>query len=97
MSEKIKVKINIAGRHYPLLINADEELAVRNAGKEINGMIQEFEVKYAVTDRQDAISMTALQLASKYMLLKDSGTKEDTDLNEKIIQLTEFIDKELSN
>jgi len=93
----LKVKINIAGRQYPLSINAEEEEAVRNAGKEINKLIQEFEERYAVTDKQDAISMVALQMASKYNLLKQSGTGSDNMMNEKLNELTQFIERELNN
>lgn len=91
----LKVKINIAGRFYPLTINAEEEEAVRNAGKEINRLVQEFEDRYAVTDKQDAISMVALQMASKLNLLKQSGEGNDQELNDKVSELTEFIEREL--
>lgn len=91
----LKVKINVAGRQYPLSINAEEEEAVRNAGKEINRLIQEFEEKYDVTDKQDAISMVALQMASKYNLLKNSGAGNDQVLHEKLNELTTFIQREL--
>ncbi len=93
----LKVKINIAGRQYPLSINADEEEAVRNAGKEINTLIKEFEERYAVTDKQDALSMVALQMASKYHLLKQSGAGSDEVLNDRMMKLTEFIERELNN
>jgi len=93
----LKVKINIAGRQYPLSVNANEEEAVRNAGKEINKLIQEFEERYAVTDKQDAISMVALQMASKFNLLKQSGTGADSMMNEKINELTQFIERELED
>jgi len=93
----LKVKINIAGRQYPLSINADEEEAVRNAGKEVNTLIKEFEERYAVTDRQDALSMAALQMASKYHMLKELGAGSDNVLNERMIKLTEFIERELEN
>ena len=93
----LKVKINIAGRQYPLTIDAEEEVAVREAGKEINQMIESFEKKYAVTDRQDAIAMKALQMASKYNLLKRSGVGSDKELNEKLDELTQLIEKELEN
>jgi len=93
----LKVKINIAGRQYPLSINAEEEEAVRNAGREINKLIQEFEDRYAVTDKQDAISMVALQMASKYNLLKQSGAGSDNTMNEKLDELTQFIERELNN
>jgi len=91
----LKVKINIAGRFYPLTINVEEEEAVRNAGKEINRLVQEFEDRYAVTDKQDAISMVALQMASKLNLLRQSGEGSDRELNEKVSELTEFIEREL--
>lgn len=94
---QLKVKINIAGRFYPLTINADEEEAVRLGGKEINRLMQEFEDRYAVTDKQDAISMVALQMASKYHLMKQTGEGSDKELDEKVLQLTEFIERELEN
>jgi cell division protein ZapA (FtsZ GTPase activity inhibitor) len=93
----LKIKINIAGRQYPLTINAEEEEAVRNAGKEINKLIQEFEDRYAVTDKQDAISMVALQMASKLNIMKLQGEGSSSIANEKIVQLTEFIERELEN
>lgn len=93
----IKVKINIAGRLYPLSINAEEEESVRNAGKEINKMIEEFEKQYAVNDKQDAIAMAALQIAAKNNQLKQTGTGNDLIINEKVIQLTELIERELNN
>lgn len=90
----LKVKINIAGRLYPLTVNAEEELAVREAGKEINKLIQEFEDRYAVTDKQDAIAMVALQMTSKLNLQKETNVGDDLELNERIAQLIEFVDKE---
>lgn len=93
----LKVKINIAGRQYPLTIDADEEIAVREAGKEINQMIESFEKKYAVTDKQDAIAMAALQIASKYSSLKRSGLGFNKEMNEKLEDLTQLIERELEN
>jgi cell division protein ZapA len=91
----LKVKINIAGRQYPLSINAEEEEAVRAAGKEINKLIQEFEERYAVTDKQDAIAMVALQMASKLNLLKQTGKGADNAVNDKLNELAQFIEREL--
>lgn len=93
----LKVKINIAGRQYPLTINAEEELAVREAGKEINQLIKDFEERYAVTDKQDAIAMVALQMSSKYNMVKRTGMGSDAKVEEKLDELTELIDNELEN
>jgi len=91
----LKVKINIAGRQYPLSVSEEEEEAVRNAGKEINALIKEFEDRYDVTDKQDALSMVALQMASKYHLLKQSGAGSANELSEKLQKLTDLIEREL--
>lgn len=91
----LKVKINIAGRFYPLTINADEEEAVRKAGNEINRLVQEFEDRYAVTDKQDAVSMVALQMASKYNLLKQSDEGSGKETEDRIMELIEFIEREI--
>lgn len=93
----LKVKINIAGRQYPLNVREEEEEAVRNAGKEINRLIQEFEERYAVTDKQDAISMVALQMASKLNIMKQQREGSSTIANERVIALTEFIERELED
>lgn len=93
----LKIKITIAGRQYPLSISADEEEVVRNAGKEINALIKEFEDRYAVTDKQDALSMVALQMASKYQLLKKTEKGVETELSQNLKKLTEFIEKELES
>lgn len=92
-----KIKINIAGRFYPLTINADDEEAVRKAGKDINNLLAEFEEKYAVNDKQDAIAMVALQVASKYYLQKNLSEGNSKDVNLKVTELTEFIERELEN
>lgn len=91
----LKVKINIAGRQYPLTIDSSEEVAVREAGKEINQMIENFEKKYAVTDKQDAIAMAALQIAAKYNLLKRSELGLNQKMNERLEDLIQLVEREL--
>lgn len=92
-----KIKINIAGRFYPLTINAEDEAAVRAAGNEINRLMNEFEEKYAVNDKQDTVAMVALQMASKYYLQKQSDEGSHTETSNKLTELTEFIERELKS
>lgn len=77
MGEKLKLKVNIAGRQYPMSVNEDEEEIIRNAGKQINDMIREFELKYDIRDKQDALAMCALQIFSKSIEKDHSGTADD--------------------
>ena len=65
MSEKLKIKISIADRVYPLTIEDSQEEGLRRASKKIDTMIKEFEESYAVRDKQDVLAMCALQFASQ--------------------------------
>ena len=66
---KISLKVNIAGRSYPLTINENEKEGVLAAVENINSAIEHLKKNYAVKDPQDLIAMTALQLIIK----KDSN------------------------
>lgn len=65
VSETLKIKVTIAGRTYPLTIKREEEEQIRSAVKTINDAVVRFEERYAVQDKQDVLSMCALQLASR--------------------------------
>ena len=64
MSE-LSIKVNIAGRTYPLTIDREEEEEIRKAAQLINANIKDLQENYAVKDMQDLLSMTALQYAVK--------------------------------
>ena len=65
MKEKLKIKISIADRVYPLTVDASQEEGLRSASKKIDMMIKQFEENYAVRDKQDVLAMCALQFASQ--------------------------------
>lgn len=65
MEEKLKIKISIAERIYPLTVDASQEEGLRSASKKIDMMIKQFEENYAVRDKQDVLAMCALQFASQ--------------------------------
>ncbi len=65
MSEKLKIKLSIANRVYPLTIDANQEEGLRKAAKNIEAMIKQFEQSYSVRDKQDVLAMCALQFASQ--------------------------------
>jgi cell division protein ZapA len=60
-----KIKLKIANRVYPLTAQPEQEEGLRTASKKIDIMIKHFEEKYAVKDKQDALAMCALQLATQ--------------------------------
>ena len=65
MEEKLKIKISIADRVYPLNVDMAQEEGLRSASKKIDIMIKQFEENYAVRDKQDVLAMCALQFASQ--------------------------------
>ena len=65
MDEKLKIKISIADRVYPLTVELAQEEGLRSASKKIDTMIKQFEENYAVRDKQDVLAMCALQFASQ--------------------------------
>jgi len=65
MADKLKIKLSIADRVYPLTIHPHQEEGLRKAAKEIEQLAKNFEKNYAVRDKQDVLAMCALHFASK--------------------------------
>ena len=65
MSKKLKIKLSIANRVYPLTIDPSQEEGLRKAAQKIDTMIKQFEQSYSVRDKQDVLAMCALQFASQ--------------------------------
>ena len=65
MKEKLKIKISIAERVYPLTVEHSQEEGLRSASKKIDTTIKQFEQNYAVRDKQDVLAMCALRFASQ--------------------------------
>lgn len=64
MSE-LSIRVNIAGRTYPLTIEREEEERVRKAARFIDEKIGELKEQYAVNDMQDYLAMVALELSTQ--------------------------------
>ncbi|MFM7896103.1 MAG: cell division protein ZapA [Flavobacterium sp.] len=92
MSEKLKIKISIADRVYPLTVDPSQEEGLRSASKKIDAMIKQFEQSYAVRDKQDVLAMCALQFAAQ-VEQKQINNSQD---NESTITRLQNLDKKLS-
>ena len=75
---KLKIKLSIANRVYPLTIAPNQEEGLRKAAQEIDVMIKQFEQSYSVRDKQDVLAMCALQFASQ----KEQKTIDNNNLSE---------------
>ena len=71
-----KIKLNIGNRVYPLSVDTNQEEILRKAAKQINQMINDYESKYAVRDKQDSLAMCALQILSQSKTFSNDDDKE---------------------
>ena len=92
MDEKLKIKISIADRVYPLTVDMSQEEGLRSASKKIDVMIKQFEENYAVRDKQDVLAMCALQFAAQ-VEQKQISKSQDNETN---ITRLQNLDKKLS-
>jgi cell division protein ZapA (FtsZ GTPase activity inhibitor) len=60
--EERSIRIELAGRAYPLTIGAMEEANIRLAVDEINESIARLKANYPLTDKQDLLAMAALEV-----------------------------------
>ncbi|MCK0130905.1 cell division protein ZapA [Flavobacteriaceae bacterium F08102] len=96
MSEKLKIKVTIGDRVYPLTINnAGEEEGVRKAVKKINDLIKKFEENYEVRDKQDVLAMCALQFASLQEVKTIYNEQDGEEIEEKLTYLNAVLDSHL--
>ena len=97
MENKIKIKVNIADRIYPLTIRPEQEEAIRLSVKKIDQMIKQLEQSYAVRDKQDVLAMCSLQYATK-LIQKDNSEDDRYKENLKnISNLNELIKEHIAN
>ena len=95
MSEKLKIKISIADRVYPLTVDTSQEEGLRSASKKIDGMIKQFEENYAVRDKQDVLAMCALQFAAQVEQKQIDTVAVDKNSLDKLQQINELLNKSL--
>jgi cell division protein ZapA len=94
MSEKIKIKLNIADRVYPLSISPNQESSLRASAIKIDSMIKQLESNYAVRDKQDVLAMCALQYAAELEIQLQN--KIESEPSDKVNELINLIDLHLS-
>ncbi|WP_459212948.1 cell division protein ZapA [Aquimarina rhabdastrellae] len=96
MAEKLRIKLSIADRVYPLTIQPEQEEGLRKAAKKIDNMIKQYEQSYAVRDKQDVLAMCALQFASQAEQRVIDKNSDEIDLTKKLNYLNDLLDKNLS-
>ena len=97
MNEKLKIKLSIADRVYPLTIDPEQEEGLRSATKTIDKLIKQFEKSYAVRDKQDVLAMCALQFASQVEQKSIDKESDNTLVKERLTVLNSLLEDHLSS
>ncbi|WP_286966479.1 cell division protein ZapA [Flavobacterium sp. UBA4854] len=95
MDGKLRIKISIADRVYPLTVEPAQEEGLRSASKKIDAMIKQFEENYAVRDKQDVLAMCSLQFASQVEQKQIDNTIDGEETIERIKRLNTLLDQYL--
>ncbi|NRA93501.1 MAG: cell division protein ZapA [Psychroserpens sp.] len=96
MAEKLKIKLSIANRVYPLTIAPSQEEGLRKAAKKIEAMISQFEQNYSVRDKQDVLAMCALQFASQVEQKKIDKAEVSVEVESKLDALNQLLQDHIS-
>jgi len=96
VADKLKIKISIADRVYPLTIDPSREEGLRKAAKSIEVMMKQLEQSYAVRDKQDLLAMCALQFAAKSEQITIDDSADVEQAKEQLNVLNLLLDKQLS-
>ena len=96
MSEKLKIKISIADRVYPLTVDMAQEEGLRSASKKIDTMIKQYEENYAVRDKQDVLAMCALQFAAQAEQKQLNNSIDGTEALERLTKLNTLLEHYLT-
>jgi cell division protein ZapA len=78
---KVKVNISIAGRNYPMTIDASKEELYRVAAKRLNEKISEY-TRIPKIDAQDRVAMAALRYSILALSTEHSASLGNDDIEE---------------
>ena len=96
MAERLKIKLSIADRVYPLTIDPAQEEGLRKAAKNIEQLARKFEQNYAVRDKQDVLAMCALQFASKIEQRGIDQLEDTREVSARLQALDDLVNSKLS-
>ena len=92
MDKQFKIKLSIVDRVYPLTVHSNQEESLRNAVKQIDKMIKQFEQSYSVRDKQDVLAMCALQFAAQLEQKKINNFQTTSEVETSLKRMIDLLD-----
>ncbi|NUM32275.1 MAG: cell division protein ZapA [Bacteroidetes bacterium] len=89
--EEISIKIIIGDRQYPLKISTSEEENIRKAAKLVNERSKFYTENFSVKDKQDALAMTALEIATENINSDSQNQLLNSELSQQLKDIDNFL------
>jgi cell division protein ZapA (FtsZ GTPase activity inhibitor) len=90
----LNISVVIAGRPYKLKVTPEEEVIARQAAREINEKVQNYQDQFYSKDKQDFLAMIALQ--QRVDALKGTSAAESEAWLKKMEELESLLDQNLT-
>ena len=94
MSQK-NIKIKIGDRVYPLTVSESEEKIVMASADKIAENISKLKVQYKISDSQDLLAMTCLELATKIQNTSKADVVPTQDNSKKLENILDTLNEAL--
>ena len=92
----LSIKIRIADREYPMLVQADDQDKIRSAGKLLNEKIKEFKEQFGVEDKQDLLAMIAFDCFVEKITAGEQSTMSMKVIHQKLSDMDDLISTALT-
>lgn len=89
------ITVHIAGKSFPIRIEAVDELAIRQIEKEVNDKVNQLQISYKTKDKLDYLCMIALTYAVD-LYKSESARSKDTTIASRLSSIDELLDQALS-
>ena len=91
MSDLISIKVTIADKIFPLKVSVEEEEIIRKAADLINKKVKTYIEQYSIKDKQAALSMCALEIATELLNVEKNKTTEENEIMWKLLEIDSLL------
>lgn len=89
--EDIPVTVKVCDRSYKIMVKPEDEVLVREAAKRIGDRVDSYSENYAFKDRQDLLTMVALQYTSQTLRNERAQSFINNELEERMLKLEDIL------
>ena len=86
------IKVMLAGRNFPLKVEAHKEEAIQQVVKDLNTKINKFQLDYTKANKEDILSMVLLTYAVELQELSTDGQSDLSTFNDDLTEVDEILE-----